>query len=189
MQSKLTWRSNTWPYASVVGSWHLSAFSNKQAMSILKLHTFYLELGSWIITVWMTGDSIGRADLDTTYIHSKPEFISRYPIARPRSFHFGNRLSLTPSYHPSNSHSWTLKWKLTSTIPARQGRGEVMKLLIIIRGRWRTEGLAKEMERVMRLWEHSRRGCRSGRGLRILGGWTRLDHRDRAGYQSYKDIV
>ena len=26
------------------------------------------------------------------------------------------------------------------------GRGEVMKLLIIIRGRWRTEGLAKEMK-------------------------------------------
>ena len=33
-----------------------------------------------------------------------------------------------------------------STIPAPQGRGEVMKLLIIIQERWRTEGLAKEME-------------------------------------------
>ena len=43
------------------------------------------------------------ADLDTTYILSKPEFIPRYSISRSHSFHF--RFSPTPSYHSSNSHS------------------------------------------------------------------------------------
>ena len=123
------------------------------------------------------------ADLNTTYIHFNLESIPRYPTAHLHSFHFGSRLSLTPSYHPSNSHFWTLKWKLTSTIPVRQGRGEVMKLLIIIQGRRKTEGLAKEMERVTRLWGHSRRGCQSGRGLTISGGWTRSNRRDRTRYQ------
>ena len=35
LRSRLTWRSNTKPYASVEGSWHFLAFSNKQEMSIL----------------------------------------------------------------------------------------------------------------------------------------------------------
>ena len=39
MRSRLTW-SNIWPYASMVGSWHLLAFSNKRAISKSKLHTF-----------------------------------------------------------------------------------------------------------------------------------------------------
>ena len=45
MQSRLTW-SNTWPYASMAGSWHLLSFSNKRVISKSKLHTFYFWLVS-----------------------------------------------------------------------------------------------------------------------------------------------
>ena len=56
-----------------------------------------------------------------------------------------------------------LTWKLKSMIPARQGRGEVARLLITIWRRWRTEGpgerdgesdeIVRELEKGLTKWK------------------------------------
>ena len=62
-----------------------------------------------------------------------------------------------------------LTWKLTSMIPARQGRGEVVRLLITIRRRWRTEGPGKREGEIGEIVRELQKGLMKWKGFEDIG--------------------
>ena len=66
---------------------------------------------------------------------------------------------------------WMLTWKLMSMIPARQGRGEVVRLLITIRRRWRTEGPGEKNGESGEIVRELQKGLTKWKGFEDIG-WT-----------------
>ena len=56
-----------------------------------------------------------------------------------------------------------------SMIPARQGRGEVVRLLITIRRRWRTEGLGKRDGESGEIVRELQKGLTKWKGFENIG--------------------